>query len=63
MSLKRYSRDVLLPIFSKTFMTFAWYGFLKFKEYNWYSNLGILLIIGISWGIAFFEYIFRVPTN
>jgi hypothetical protein len=44
-------------------MTFAWYGHLKFKEHNWFSSLGLIAIILISWGIAFFEYIFQVPAN
>ena len=50
-------------IISNTFMTFAWYGHLKFKEIPWLSNLGILGIILISWFIAFFEYVFQVPAN
>jgi hypothetical protein len=44
-------------------MTFAWYGHLKFREMNWFSSLGLMSIILISWGIAFFEYIFQVPAN
>lgn len=44
-------------------MTFAWYGHLKFKDMNWFSSLGLFAIILISWGIAFFEYIFQVPAN
>jgi uncharacterized protein (DUF486 family) len=44
-------------------MTFAWYGHLKFKEMKWFENLGIISIILISWGIAFFEYMFQVPAN
>ena len=54
---------ILLLILSNTFMTFAWYGHLKFKEFSWFNNLGLLVIILISWGIAFFEYIFQVPAN
>jgi len=54
---------ILLLILSNTFMTFAWYGHLKFKEYHWFSNLGLFTVILISWGIAFFEYIFQVPAN
>lgn len=54
---------ILLLILSNTFMTFAWYGHLKFKEMNWFSSLGLMSIILISWGIAFFEYIFQVPAN
>ena len=47
---------VLLTI-SNIFMTFAWYGHLKFKSTN------IFVVIVISWGIAFFEYCFQVPAN
>ena len=52
-----------LLIFSNVFMTLAWYGHLKFKELPWFANLGLLSIILISWGIAFFEYCFQVPAN
>lgn len=38
-------------------MTFAWYGHLKFKEIDLWK------VILVSWGIAFFEYIFQVPAN
>lgn len=54
---------IFLLILSNTFMTFAWYGHLKFKEMKWFENLGIISIILISWGIAFFEYMFQVPAN
>lgn len=54
---------ILLLILSNTFMTLAWYGHLKFKEMTWSQGLGIFSIILISWGIAFFEYIFQVPAN
>lgn len=54
---------ILLLIFSNTFMTFAWYGHLKFKEMKWFENLGIISIVIISWGIALFEYAFQVPAN
>jgi len=54
---------VLLLILSNTFMTFAWYGHLKFREFDWFSKLGLIAIILISWGIALFEYIFQVPAN
>ena len=52
-----------LLILSNIFMTFAWYGHLKFKELNWFSNLALPAIILISWGIALFEYSFQVPAN
>jgi uncharacterized protein (DUF486 family) len=51
----------LLPfamlVASNVFMTFAWYGHLKFKE----SPLWIVILA--SWGIAFFEYCIQVPAN
>ncbi|MGE5845442.1 MAG: DMT family protein, partial [Ignavibacteria bacterium] len=42
---------------SNIFMTFAWYGHLKFKNYR------IWLVILATWWIAFFEYMFQVPAN
>ena len=54
---------ILLLILSNTFMTFAWYGHLKFKEMKWFENLGLVAIVLISWGIALFEYSFQVPAN
>lgn len=53
---------VLLAI-SNVFMTFAWYGHLKFKEMEWSKGIGLVAIILISWGIALFEYMFQVPAN
>jgi uncharacterized protein (DUF486 family) len=47
---------ILLSI-SNVFMTFAWYGQLKFP------NTSLLILIPVSWGIAFFEYCFAVPAN
>jgi len=54
---------VLLLILSNSFMTLAWYGHLKFAELKWFSKLGIISIVLISWGIALFEYMFQVPGN
>jgi uncharacterized protein len=54
---------ILLLVLSNTFMTFAWYGHLKFKDMTWSQNLGLVAIILISWGIALFEYILQVPAN
>lgn len=54
---------IILLIASNTFMTFAWYGHLKFKEMTWSQNLGLVSVILISWGIALFEYILQVPAN
>lgn len=48
---------LVLLTFSNVFMTFAWYGHLKFK------NKPLLIVILASWGIAFFEYILQVPAN
>src|SRR6476620_2802975 len=47
---------VLLTI-SNIFMTFAWYGHLKYRQ------APLFKVIVISWGIAFFEYCFKVPAN
>ena len=47
----------LLLLISNIFMTFAWYGHLKFK------NSPMWIAILVSWGIAFFEYCFQVPAN
>ncbi|HEY9003048.1 MAG TPA: DMT family protein [Mucilaginibacter sp.] len=56
-------KTIIFLFISNTFMTFAWYGHLKFKEYSWGKNLGLVSIILISWGLAFFEYVFQVPAN
>ena len=48
---------ILMLFVSNVFMTFAWYGHLKFKE----SPLPWVILV--SWGIAFFEYWLAVPAN
>ncbi len=48
---------VLLLTASNIFMTFAWYGHLKFKD------VALWKIVLVSWGIAFFEYCFMIPAN
>lgn len=48
---------ILLLTLSNLFMTFAWYGHLKFP------HLTLWTVILISWGIAFFEYCLAVPAN
>lgn len=48
---------------SNTFMTFAWYGHLKFREFKWFETLPLVGVVLISWGIALFEYFFQVPAN
>lgn len=52
-----------LLIVSNSFMVMAWYGHLKFSEWKWFSQLGLISVILLSWGIAFFEYLFQVPAN
>lgn len=54
---------IIFLVISNIFMTLAWYGHLKFKEMSWFQGLGLWAIILISWGIAFFEYVFQVPAN
>lgn len=54
---------ICLLVLSNSFMTLAWYGHLKFAEWKWFSKLGLIAIILISWGIALFEYLFQVPAN
>jgi uncharacterized protein (DUF486 family) len=50
-------RTIVLLALSNIFMTFAWYGHLKFKD------LPVGKAILISWGIAFLEYCLMVPAN
>ena len=54
--LRQFYPLILLTI-SNIFMTFAWYGHLKFK------GAALWLVILVSWGIALFEYCFQVPAN
>jgi uncharacterized protein (DUF486 family) len=48
---------VLLLVASNVFMTFAWYGHLRYK------HVPLLRVIIASWLIAFFEYCLQVPAN
>ncbi len=50
-------RTIILLTISNIFMTFAWYGHLKFR------TVPLWKVIVVSWGIAFFEYCFQVPAN
>jgi len=61
--MKKALLTIGLLILSNVFMTFAWYGHLKFKQMSWFNNLGLVSIILISWGIALFEYSAQVPAN
>ncbi len=49
---------VVLLVFSNIFMTYAWYGHLKDMRAK-----PLLLVIVLSWGVAFFEYCLQVPAN
>ena len=46
-----------LLLVSNIFMTFAWFGHLKYKA------APLLVVVMVSWGIAFFEYLLQVPAN
>ncbi len=48
---------IIMLTVSNIFMTFAWYGHLKFR------TSALWLVILVSWGIAFFEYCLQVPAN
>src|SRR6266436_5224282 len=50
-------KAIALLTVSNIFMTFAWYGHLKYREVPLYK------VIAVSWLIAFFEYCFQVPAN
>ncbi|MCB0695993.1 MAG: DMT family protein [Chitinophagaceae bacterium] len=52
-------RTILMLTISNCFMTYAWYGHLK----NGGSDMPLFKLILISWGIAFFEYLFMIPAN
>ena len=53
----KYIAPILMLTISNIFMTFAWYGHLRFR------NTALITVILVSWGIAFFEYCFQVPAN
>ncbi len=53
----RQLTPIILLTISNIFMTFAWYGHLKFK------STALWIVILVSWGIALFEYCFQVPAN
>jgi uncharacterized protein (DUF486 family) len=55
--IERNMRTIVLLTISNIFMTFAWYGHLKFR------TSALWKVILVSWGIAFFEYCFQVPAN
>lgn len=49
---------IVLLVLSNAFMTLAWYGHLKS-----FNDKPILIVVLISWGIAFFEYLLQIPAN
>src|SRR5690349_19544393 len=51
-------RTIACLLISNCFMTYAWYGHLKKG-----GDMPLIKLILISWGIAFFEYVFMVPAN
>jgi uncharacterized protein (DUF486 family) len=51
-------QTILLLCVSNVFMTYAWYGHLKYLH-----DRPLWLVVLLSWGIAFFEYCFMVPAN
>ena len=55
-SIRQFLPIIMLTI-SNIFMTFAWYGHLRFK------GTALWVVILVSWGIAFVEYCFQVPAN
>jgi uncharacterized protein (DUF486 family) len=57
MTLSPAITPIALLVASNIFMTFAWYGHLKFK------STPLMLAILASWGIAFIEYCLAVPAN
>ena len=55
---------ILLLLASNVFMTLAWYGHLKMQNMGIIGNTTpLIVVILISWGIAFFEYCLQVPAN
>ena len=54
---------VLLLTVSNVFMTFAWYGHLKYSKLKGGALMPLWKVILLSWGIAFFEYVLMVPAN
>lgn len=54
----RYAAPIVLLLISNVFMTYAWYGHLKYL-----GAKPLIVVIAVSWGVAFFEYCFQVPAN
>lgn len=59
-----YFQPILLLLIANVFMTCAWYGHLKLREIGVFTeNTPIIVLILVSWGLAFMEYCFMVPAN
>lgn len=54
---------IALLVLSNVFMTFAWYGHLKFQHLPFFQKTGLFGLVLASWLIAFFEYCLMVPAN
>ena len=61
--MNKAAQTILFLVLSNTFMTFAWYGHLKFKQMNPFNNVSLAGIVLVSWLIALPEYSFQVPAN
>ena len=61
--MKKIVVTITLLVFSNIFMTLAWYGHFKLKEMGKLAGKGLFIIILLSWGMAFFEYMFQIPAN
>ena len=54
---------ILMLVASNILMTFAWYGQFKLQELKISTDWPLILIILVSWGVAFFEYCVMIPAN
>lgn len=54
---------IILLTLSNVMMTLAWYGHLKLQQMGVTTGWPLILVILVSWGIAFFEYLIMVPAN
>ena len=54
---------IFLLTLSNVMMTLAWYGHLTLQQMGVTTGWPLILVILVSWGIAFFEYLIMVPAN
>lgn len=52
------AKTIALLVIANVFMTFAWYAHLRDLR-----SKPLIIAVLVSWGVAFFEYIFQVPAN